>query len=323
MPKILINLPKIIILGLVGLNLVACGEATAVPTSRPATVATALTPVPSISALVATTVATIAPATVTVSTSPSAQVVPTVTRLVVTPISSSIAATTPTQAQAKPATKDEIQAVLKNFADNAKNYNFKLTQTATIKSGTSITKVEANGTGRYFAPNLYQKLDLNFGGQIQSIEYYLNNITGYQRSNALALWRKLASTLPTSANLPTTLPNEAGGFQSSVVGQAQTQLRYTFPAALLFSQKDLAGPELLGLLSSANLYQPFLSSPDRQAQAEVKLLLNSPASLLIGREISFSLTGPTSNLSYRAVYQFSEVNSSSVAGLTPPPNLPR
>jgi hypothetical protein len=118
------------------------------------------------------------------------------------------------------------------------------------------------------------------------------------------------------------LPTGAAGFQVSAAGQGQTQLRYTFPATQLFSQKDVGGPEILGLLSATELYRPFIANPDRSAQVEVKLGVNDANGLLVRREIGFTLTGVGSTLTYKATYDYSDLNTA-VSSITPPPDLPK
>ena len=228
----------------------------------------------------------------------------------------------PTLSQSEAATRDKVQTALTKVASTTRNYTFKVNQSAEIKNGGATTTIEAKGSGSYATPNFYQKLDLTSGDQSQSLEYYLTGTSGYQRLNALAVWRKLGPEFSVSTTLTSTLPLGAVGFQVSSIGQGQTQLRYIFPTAQLFSQKEVNGPEILGILSATGIYQPFIASPDRSAQTEVKLVINDANGVIVRREISFTVNGPQNSLAYRAIYDYSDLNTAN-SNITPPPDLPK
>ncbi len=216
--------------------------------------------------------------------------------------------------------QNQILGVIKSFSE-VKSYSFKLSQIVELKSGEAVTNLEGSGTGTYQAPNFYQKLVLNNGGQDQELEYFVNGPSGFQRVKSLALWRKIGPTPPVWTAFPPTLPTGAAGFQNQAQGTGQTQLRYTFPASQLITSKEAAGPEFLGVLSATNILKPFLGQIDPASQVEVKLLVNDSSGALLRREVSFSFSSGENRLKYSSAYDYSDLNSAAIT-LTPPPDLP-
>jgi hypothetical protein len=316
MPKLLKFIEILSGLFLILLSFSACADNTPspAPTNPSPTGSTATTSTPG------SAVTTAAPVTGAVST------------IVATATSIAAANTTPGGAVAAPPNvvatdalaRNRVETALKNLAGNPTGYSFKVTQSAQLKNGGAVSTVEGSGEGSYSAPNFYQKLDLNVSGQSQqSVENFLTNGTAYQKLANLDVWRKLDPALPVSANPPATMPNSAGGFQINTTNQGLTELRYIVPAALLFSQKDISGPETLGILSATEIYRAFLINPDPNAQAEIKLsgMESKGNQFLQHREVSFTLNGPGGTLTYKASYDYSYPTSP--PSITPPANLPK
>ena len=298
---------------LLGLILAACGEVSPTPAASP----NATNTTTAVTTLAAQSQGTGQPQGVApTSAVPGA----TATIQATTGVADATTAATLNQNEAQ--IRDKALAALKKFSADVKSYNFKMTQSAEIKSGGATSTIDASGTGSYAAPNLYQKISLNTGDQNQNIEYYLTSGAGYQKVDNLAVWRKLDPALPVSANPPANLPGDAAGFQTASAGQGQTQLRYTVPALSLFTQKDVSGPEIVGLLTATNLYQPYLNGAAKTGQAEIKLLVNDANGFVVRREVSFTLDGPGGTLTYKAVYDYSDFNGAGIT-ITPPPNLPK
>ncbi len=245
-----------------------------------------------------------------VSPATTGQATPTVTVRTVVPITAG-----PGSAQAR----DRVTQAVEQLTAN-QTFRYKLVQSGELKSGTSLTRFEAQGGGEWELPAFHQLLTFSQGGQTQKLEAYGTDKQLFQRVVSLVAWRRVTPLVvgpfPDLKRLESGANFKAMG-QESLNGQSALKFVWEMPASGFFPAAG--GPESLGALTVSNLYLAF--DPAKASPAQATIWVNPANSQFLRYRLDATLTNGDTTLVYGATYDYYDL--SSPLSVTPPNDLPR